>query len=291
MTTSPPPPSVPDAAGSPPRDGGGAAGAPANEPRAGGGSPADADRLRTDAPACPAADRLQARLDRYWSGRADAYHRGQADTPRAPHDRAAWAAVFGSVLPPRPARILDVGTGSGFLTHLLAGPGHDVTGLDSAEGMLRRARLAGDGPRFVHGDALAPAAALGGDGASAGGGTGEDGVTVTPPFDAVASRYVLWTLPDPVGALRAWSRLVRPGGVIASADGAWFPEGIPSDLRIDSADGPDAFISAYAGTGGASPSDRRSDSALERRPLLVANKKRARHVVTRTTPGPVRSLR
>jgi len=35
------------------------------------------------------------------------------------------------------------------------------------------------------------------------------------PFDAVAGRFILQFLPDPVGALRSLSEKVRPGGIIA----------------------------------------------------------------------------
>jgi hypothetical protein len=48
------------------------------------------------------------------------------------------------------------------------------------------------------------------------------------PFDAVVERHVLWTLPDPVAALRSWrevaSRLVSFEGVFARA-------GVAHDVR------------------------------------------------------------
>ncbi len=43
------------------------------------------------------------------------------------------------------------------------------------------------------------------------------------PFDAVAGRFILQFLPDPVGALRSLSEKVRPGGIIAFQEGSWAP--------------------------------------------------------------------
>ena len=43
------------------------------------------------------------------------------------------------------------------------------------------------------------------------------------PFDAVAGRYILQFLPDPVGTLRSLSEKVRPGGIIAFHEGSWAP--------------------------------------------------------------------
>jgi SAM-dependent methyltransferase len=42
----------------------------------------------------------------------------------------------------------------------------------------------------------------------------------TGPFDAVMERHLLWTLPDPVGTLRAW-RSVAPVGRVVLIEGLW----------------------------------------------------------------------
>ncbi|GAB3087401.1 class I SAM-dependent methyltransferase [Nocardioides zeae] len=181
---------------------------------------------------------LQARLDEYWTGRAAAYHRRQVEGERAALDRDLWTRVWRGALGPRPLRVLDVGTGSGYVAHVLAELGHDVVGLDSADGMLAEARRDADerrrddrpAARFVRGDAVRP------------GDTDEIGHT---PFDAVTSRWLLWTLRDPVDAVRAWSALVRPGGTIACVDANWYPDGIDRGVAVESADGPDAFGRTY----------------------------------------------
>ena len=40
-------------------------------------------------------------------------------------------------------------------------------------------------------------------------------------FDAVVTRNLTWTLPDPEAAYREWFRLLRPGGVLLNFDAAY----------------------------------------------------------------------
>ncbi|QYJ04303.1 methyltransferase domain-containing protein [Nocardioides panacisoli] len=161
---------------------------------------------------------VQDRIDRYWSDRAASYDDHQRRPDRLPLNDAAWEDVWAEALPPAPATVLDVGTGSGYVAFRLAALGHDVTATDRAAGMLERARQhAGDGtrvPRFRHGDAVAP--------------DFNDGA-----FDAVVNRYVMWTLRDPVTALANWRRLLRPGGTLALVDSTWFPDGLDADTTDD----------------------------------------------------------
>lgn len=156
-------------------------------------------------------DTVQDRINAYWSGRAPEYDAYQQRPERLELDRAAWAEVWAEALPPAPAEVLDVGTGSGYVALLLASLGHRVTGTDLSEGMLAIARehaaAQSSGPRFRPGDAVAP------DFPEA-------------SFDAVTNRYLMWTLREPQTALAAWRRLLRPGGVLALVDTAWFPYGM-----------------------------------------------------------------
>lgn len=155
---------------------------------------------------------LQHTINAYWTERAPSYDDHQQRPERRDLDVAAWSEIWSGALPPAPARVLDVGTGSGHVAFLLASLGHDVTGIDLSDGMLaiareRAASLGAGAPRFEVGDAVAPG-------------------LEPSSYDAVVARYVMWTLRDPAAAAARWLELVRPGGVVAMVDSTWFPDGL-----------------------------------------------------------------
>jgi SAM-dependent methyltransferase len=116
----------------------------------------------------------------------------------------------------QPLRVVDVGTGTGEMALLMAGMGLRVTGVDLSPSMLAEARrkaaeqdlavtlLEGRADRLPLADASA---------------------------DVVFSRHLFWTLPSPRAALREWVRVVRPGGMVAVADGWWDEPGQVMRLR------------------------------------------------------------
>ncbi len=154
-----------------------------------------------------AGNDVQAAVTAYWNYRAKSYDRAAGHNVRGPEERAAWLEALRELLPPAPADVLDVGTGTGFVALFAAELGHRVVGVDLAEAMLERARAKAAGlanpPEFRLGDAVAPP---------------------FPPesFDAVISRHVLWTLRDPDAAFRNWFTLLRPGGCAVAIDSFWF---------------------------------------------------------------------
>jgi len=158
---------------------------------------------------------VQDRMNEYWTWRAPSYDRDQRGS-----DRELWGGIWSRAqLGPE---VLDVGTGSGFVAHLLAARGHRVTGIDLSDGMLEQARSHGGTAEFVPGDAVDPPFG-------------------PESFDAVVNRYVLWTLRDPAAAVRNWRRLLRPGGRLAVVDGGWFPDGLTAGAGAE-------FAAAYSGT-------------------------------------------
>lgn len=40
-------------------------------------------------------------------------------------------------------------------------------------------------------------------------------------YDAIVCRHLVWTLTDPLTALRRWHRLLKPGGTLLVFDGDW----------------------------------------------------------------------
>ena len=156
-----------------------------------------------------ALDGQQQRWNAYWSRYAAEYDEHQLSRLAHAEERETWSRLWAAALPAGTRSVLDVGTGTGNVALQLAADGYDVTGIDLSEGMLERARAKAAGhPRptaFRHGDAVAPPFAPG-------------------SFDAIVSRYLLWTLRDAAAALRCWHELLRPGGALVAVDGAWFGE-------------------------------------------------------------------
>ncbi|MGH8933116.1 MAG: class I SAM-dependent methyltransferase [Egibacteraceae bacterium] len=150
-----------------------------------------------------------------WDDGAATYDQAAGHGRLSPPERDAWTRLLSRLVDPsRPRRILDVGTGTGFLALLLAELGHDVVGIDPSEPMLAKAR------------AKATAAGLTIDLRQA---DAYDPGLPDGSVDVVVSRHVLWLLHEPERAVSAWARTTRPGGRIIDIDGAWLPRS-PADL-------------------------------------------------------------
>lgn len=148
------------------------------------------------------------RIRSWWDADASAYDASAGHAMADPVEAAAWAAALRRFLPAPPARVLDIGAGTGALSLLAAELGYEVTALDLSAQMLAKARekagARGYKVTFVHARADEPPGG---------------------PFDAVMERHVTWTLPDPTAAMRAWRDVVRPGGHLVLFEGSWGGEG------------------------------------------------------------------
>jgi SAM-dependent methyltransferase len=145
------------------------------------------------------ADEIRA----YWDADAATYDKSSDHRPRSAAEAAAWVTALSRFLPPAPARVLDCGAGTGFLSLMAAGLGHRVTALDLSGGMLTQLRARAEQEdlaiEVVEGSASEPPPG---------------------PFDAVIERHVLWTLPDPIAALGAW-RNSAPFGRLVLIESLW----------------------------------------------------------------------
>lgn len=143
-------------------------------------------------------------IRQFWDEDAGVYDNSDSHYPRRLPETAAWAGTLRRLLPAPPARVLDAGAGTGFLSLLLAGQGYEVTALDVSGRMLQALRAKAASLRLavttVHGDAASPPAGT---------------------FDAVVERHLIWTLPDPAAALAAWHAAAEPAGRLVLIEGTW----------------------------------------------------------------------
>jgi ubiquinone/menaquinone biosynthesis C-methylase UbiE len=141
----------------------------------------------------------------YWQRRSNTYDKFPASRSEE-EEKRVYCSFLKKFFNGDTLKVLDVGTGTGFLAFVLSEMGHETTGLDLAEGMLERAhqKALGNGhrPSFQLGDA-------------------ENLSFDNDSFDAVVCRYLLWTLPDPWKALGEWRRVVKSGGSIICIEGQW----------------------------------------------------------------------
>ena len=149
------------------------------------------------------SESLSERVMDYWTVRAHDFAAVRKNELQDPIS-IRWVGEMEKYLPEAPQLdILDVGTGTGYFAILLSQRGHRLTGIDLTPAMIEEAgRLAADSgadPRLLVMDAQATAF--------------DDG-----SFDAVITRNLTWTLPDPAKAYREWFRVLRPGGVLLNFD-------------------------------------------------------------------------
>lgn len=140
-----------------------------------------------------------------WDAQADAFDQPADHGLRDPAVRQAWRELLVSHLPEPPARIADLGCGTGTLSVLLAEAGYEVDGLDFSSRMVELAQRKADGiagARFLQANAFDPPLAQ-------------------ASYDVVLCRHVLWAMPNPAVALTRWLRLLTPDGRLILVEGRW----------------------------------------------------------------------
>lgn len=117
-------------------------------------------------------------------------------------------------------KILDAGCGPGFFSILLSRAGHEVIGVDGADGMLREAGIkaekCGVSPLFLNMDCH----------------------KLDFPdnsFDLIVSRNVTHALREHKMVYKEWLRVLKPGGVLLIFDANWHLPMVDESLRADSA--------------------------------------------------------
>lgn len=120
-------------------------------------------------------------------------------------DAKRWTRLLKENLPKSeiPLRILDVGTGPGFLAIVLSKLGHQVVGIDVTREMVYYAKQNADRegvfPLFLRMD-------------------GQELAFPQNTFDVVISRNVVWTLDQPFSAYSDWYDVLKPQGKLMVFD-------------------------------------------------------------------------
>jgi ubiquinone/menaquinone biosynthesis C-methylase UbiE len=147
---------------------------------------------------------LKDSIKQRWNQRANSFDNSPGHGIRSEKEKREWINLFTRVIGKNRLDILDVGSGTGVISLVLADMGHNITGLDIAEEMVKTARdkfiqhgLSGN---FIVGDAEKPPF--------------EDS-----SFDIVINRHVVWSLLQPEKAMKEWKRVLKPGGKLIIIDG------------------------------------------------------------------------
>jgi len=148
-------------------------------------------------------EELEGRIRDYWTVRTKDFNTVRMNELHG-EISGRWVAELNGLLPKgRSLDILDAGTGTGFFAVLLAREGHRVTGIDLTPTMLEAARETAE-----HFNVKASFLQM----------NVQETTFENESFDAIVTRNVTWTLPDPEKAYREWHRLLRPGGILLNFD-------------------------------------------------------------------------
>lgn len=148
-------------------------------------------------------------IEDYWTNRAEGY--SQVNLEELAGDQwPVWLSVIESYMPEKAhheIKVLDIGTGPGFFSIILARAGYQVTAVDYTEEMLHKAKQ--NAGALVRGIIWRQMDAQHLD--------FEDDA-----FDLVVSRNVTWNLERPDMAYREWVRVLKPGGRLLNFDANWY---------------------------------------------------------------------
>lgn len=163
---------------------------------------------------------IKEKIVHYWSKRVENFSNLRIQELEG-EKHLLWLSELKRYLPDRTGlKILDIGTGTGFLAFLLAAEGHHLTGIDLTEDMIQEAKrlsrvlelpaqfyvMDGENPDFPGGS-----------------------------FDAVITRNLTWSLPHLAQAYAQWRKLLKPQGVLINFDADYCREQPPENLPKDHA--------------------------------------------------------
>ena len=152
-------------------------------------------------------DNLLQDLIIYWTNRAKGYSQTNQDE-LATDKRKIWQKLILNHAPNKnKLRILDIGTGPGFLAITLALAGHEVTAVDVTQAMIDQAKDNASQYRVKVNFVLSDVHCLPFD---------------DNHFDLIVLRNVTWNLSNPTLAYQEWFRVLNSQGKLLNFDANWY---------------------------------------------------------------------
>lgn len=143
----------------------------------------------------------------YWSKRAEGYSQTNQEE-LSTKKRTIWQNLILSHAPKKEVlKVLDIGTGPGFIAITLALAGHDVTAVDVTQAMLDQAKKNADNYQVEINLVLSDVQSL---------------PFVDNSFDLVVLRNVTWDLDKPLNGYKEWFRVLKKGGRLLNFDANWY---------------------------------------------------------------------
>lgn len=143
-------------------------------------------------------------VDNYWDERAEAtVSRIKASLT----EKEKWKSILNKYMPKgKNAKILDIGTGPGFLAILMAKEGYNVSAVDRSGQMIYHA-VKNAQQENVSVDFKVVCDEMPFDEGS---------------FDMILSRDVVWMQKEPEKTLESWYKLLKKGGIMVYFDADWY---------------------------------------------------------------------
>ena len=163
-------------------------------------------------------DVIKDKIAENWSLWAKEYDNQHSHGLKSEEEKNAWLRFIKDLVHDKKIKVLDVGTGTGFLGLLCAQIGCEVRGIDISEGMLSEARKKARifGYKNIFFDMC----------------DAENLDEVSNKYDMVINRHLLWTLPNPQKAVNEWFRVLKPGGKLVIIDGDWFYDNKINKIKV-----------------------------------------------------------
>lgn len=147
------------------------------------------------------------KIIQYWRKRADSYSQENIEE-LAGSSTSFWLRELEQLLPNKKnIKILDIGTGPGFLAIVLSKAGYDVTGIDCTDTMLEEARH--NAKQYHVSIAFKNQKA-------------EMLDYQDESIDVIVNRNLTWNLVDPKLAYAEWYRVLKPSGKLIIFDANWY---------------------------------------------------------------------